>query len=97
MNNTGGVIGFRVVTKNLGEYKSNEDTEIRYDGSLLNKVGSTIDEVKSNISFDIIITTTDKVSYKTTVSLDLPVGDITQDGSSNIVIDNLEDLVFKRV
>mgnify|MGYP003295324783 CR=1 FL=1 len=41
----------------LGEYISNEDNEIVYDGTLLNKVGITLEEIKTNISFDLTIKT----------------------------------------
>ncbi|MGN1298586.1 MAG: hypothetical protein ACI4UE_01190 [Candidatus Scatovivens sp.] len=97
INNGGGILGFRVKLENLGEYISNEDTEIVYDGTLLTKAGVTIDQIKNNISFDLTIKTSDNISYKTTVSLDLPVGNILEEGSSSIEIYNLNNLVFKRV
>lgn len=97
INNGGGIFTFRVEQENLGQYKSNEDTEIIYDGSLLKKAGITMEDIKNNISFDLTIKTSDNVSYKTTVSLDLPVGNIVEEGTSSIEIYNLENLVFKRV
>lgn len=97
INNSGGILGFRVKLENLGEYISNEDTEIVYDGTLLNKVGVALEEIKTNISFDLTIKTSDNISYRTTISLDLPVGNILEEGSSSIEINNLNQLVFKRV
>ena len=97
INNSGGILGFRVKLENLGEYISNEDTEIVYDGTLLNKVGVTLEEIKTNISFDLTIKTSDNISYKTTISLDLPVGNIVEEGKSSIEINELNKLVFKRV
>ena len=81
----------------MGEYISNEDNEIVYDGTLLNKVGITLEEIKANISFDLTIKTSDNISYKTTISVDLPVGNIIEEGTSSIEINDLNQLVFKRV
>lgn len=97
INNSGGILGFRVKLENLGEYISNEDNEIVYDGTLLNKVGITLEEIKANISFDLTIKTSDNISYKTTISVDLPVGNIIEEGTSSIEINELNQLVFKRV
>ena len=97
INNSGGILGFRVKLENLGEYISNEDNEIVYDGTLLNKVGITLEEIKANISFDLTIKTSDNISYKTTISVDLPVGNIIEEGTSSIEINDLNQLVFKRV
>ncbi len=97
INNSGGIIGFRVSNEEIGEYVSNDDTEVSYDGKLLNKINTKLEEIKCNISFDLCIKTNDNISYKTTISLDLPVGDIIEEGSSSIEIYNLDTLVFKRV
>ena len=97
VNNSGGMIGFEAQIENIGQYQSNDDTQIVYDGSLLNKLGVSLEEVKTNISFDLLITTSDNITYKTTITVDLPVGDIITNGKSSIEMTDIQNLVFKRV
>ena len=44
-----------------------------------------------------IIKTTENITYKGTIKIDTPVGDIVKDGQSNIEITDFKDVVFKRV
>lgn len=97
INNKGGIIAFRAKLENIGKFTSNEEQEIIYDGTLLSKTGISLDSLKENISFDITIKTNNNISYKTTITIDLPVGDLSKDGNCNIEITGLENLVFKRV
>lgn len=97
VSNKGGVVGFRLSLENLGNYISNEDTEIVYDGSLLKKIGISSDKVQAGLSFDIAIQTNNNVTYKGNVSLETPAGDLTVEGSSNLEITNFDNVVFKRV
>ena len=97
INNKGGIIGFRAELENLGNYVSNEDEQIIYDGSLLSKLDVSVEDIKNNISFDITIKTNNNISYKTTITIDLPVGDLITNGNSSIEITGLEELVFKRI
>lgn len=97
INNKGGIISFRAILENLGNYTSNEDEQIIYDGSLLSKIGLSLENIKSNISFNITIKTDNNISYKTTITVDLPVGDLITNGNSSIEITGLEELVFKRI
>lgn len=97
ISNKGGVVGFRLALENLGNYVSNEDTEIVYDGSLLNKINITNDNIKTKLAFDISIQTNNNVTYKGNVSLETPAGDITVEGSSNLEITNFDNVIFKRV
>ena len=97
LSNNGGVAGFRLALENIGNYVSNDDTEIVYNGSLLNKVGITNDKIKMNLSFDIAIQTNNNVTYKGNINVDTPAGDLTTEGSSNTEITNFDNVVFKRV
>ena len=97
ISNNGGVAGFRLALENIGNYVSNDDTEIVYNGSLLNKVGITNDKIKMNLSFDIAIQTNNNVTYKGNINVDTPAGDLTTEGSSNTEITNFDNVVFKRV
>lgn len=95
--NTGGVIGCRIALDNLGTYISNDSTEITYDGTLLQSIGVNIEEIKFALSFDILIETNKNVTYKGTISLELPAEDIITNGSSNFEITNFDDVIFKRI
>ena len=97
IGNTGGVIAFRTSIENLGNYTSNEDQEIVYNGSLLQKVGVSLDDIKFGLNMDITIQTNENVSFKGTIKLDFPAGDIITNGSSNIEITDFSDIIFKRV
>ncbi len=97
ISNIGGTIGFRYAIENLGKYVSNDDTEVVYNGSLLRKVGIELDKVKSTLNFDFTLVTSDKITYKGTVTVNTPAGDIGEEGHSNIEITDLDSVVFKRV
>lgn len=95
--NNGGILGFRFSIEDLGSYVSNETQEITYDGRLLSNLGIGIEEIKFNVSFDIIITTSNNVSYKGTIKLDMPVDTVIEEGSSSIEITDFSDVIFKRI
>lgn len=93
--NQGGLILIRYVNENLGNYTSNEDTEIRHDGTLLGKVGLTNEEIQFGVSFDISIELKSEKKFKTTVEIQMPKGNLIQEGITNYQI-NSDELVFKR-
>lgn len=95
ISNQGGTIIFRIVNKTGKHYISN-DEELRHDGTLLNKVNLTNENVRSKISFDITITLESGISFTGNVVLNLPVGDITSQGISNIDKKDMEEIIFKR-
>ena len=97
IGNKGGVMAFRTSLENLGNYTSNEDTEIVYNGSLLQKVGVNLEDIKFSMQMDITIQTSENVSFKGTINLDFPAGDIVTNGSSNIEITDFSNIVFKRI
>ncbi|MBQ7409983.1 MAG: hypothetical protein IJW20_01195 [Clostridia bacterium] len=97
ISNNGGVLAFRVALEELGTYISNEDEEITYDGKLLSNLGINLEEIQFNLSFDIIITTSDDVSYKGTINLDMPIETVIEDGSSNRELTDFSNVVFKRI
>lgn len=97
ISNTGGILSFRCALENLGKYVSNENEEIIYDGNLLRNLGIAVDELFFNLSFDVIITTNNNISFKGTLNLDMPISTIIEEGSSNIEITDFSDIVFKRI
>lgn len=97
ISNIGGVMAFRTKLENLGDFISNEGTEIAYNGSLLSKVGIALEEIQFDISFDMIIQTSENVSFKGTINTKFPSGDIITQGTSNTEITDFSNIVFKRV
>lgn len=95
--NNGGVIGCRIALDNLGTYISNESTEITYDGKLLQNIMVKMEEIKFCLSFDVLIETNKNVTYKGTISIDLPAEDIIEKGSCNFEITDFENVIFKRI
>ncbi|MBO5479528.1 MAG: hypothetical protein J6A04_07670 [Clostridia bacterium] len=96
ISNQGGLILLRVVNENLGTYTSNEDEEIRHDGTLLGKLGLTNEDVTFTISFDLSIELKSDKNYKAKVTLELPKGNLATEGTTNYQISGTEELVFKR-
>lgn len=95
ISNQGGMVLFRIVNKNVSEFVSNENLELNIDGKLLEKTGINYDDVKFKVSFDLIINT--KTSkYKSNINIDLPSGDIANEGVSKQTIDGKTNIVFKR-
>ena len=98
IGNSGGMIGFRVSLENLGNYVSNNyDEEIVYDGNLITKAGLTMEDIEFSISFDLIITLNSGITYKGTITLDLPNEDIITNSESYLEITNFDDIIFKRI
>ena len=95
--NTGGVIGCRMALDNLGNYISNDSTEITYDGKLLQNINVNIDEIKFSLNFDILIETNKNVTYKGTISIDLPADEIIEKGTVGIDKTDLNNIIFKRI
>ena len=91
----GGNISIRFSNINLGKYSSNNDKEIVHDGTLLNKLKLTSEKIKFKVSFDFIIEVKNH-KYRTNIELDMPCGDILNEGTCNIEKTDMSDLVFKR-
>ena len=91
----GGIIAISFCNPNIATYTGNED-KMTYDGTLLNKAGITLEQIKATIKFDLILETASGKKYKAEINLQTPEEDITQTG---IVINedtDLKNIVFKR-
>lgn len=97
ISNIGGVLGFRFSLEDLGTFVSNDAQEITYDGKLLSNLGIGIEEIKFNVSFDVIITTSEDINFKGTLNLELPIDTVIEEGSSNREFTDFDYVVFKRV
>lgn len=92
----GGMIALRISNNKIGTYESDDDKEIKYDGSLLEKAEISEESLKFKVSMDIIIETSSGVRYKSTLEYDLPVGSFEESGSNTKVIEDFSDVIFKR-
>lgn len=97
ISNDGGILGFRVAIEELGDFISNEEEEITYNGKLLSNLGLTASDISFDISFDIIITTSNNISFKGTIDLNMPVETIGEEGASSKEITDFSNVVFKRI
>lgn len=94
ISNQGGLVIFRYAITDLGNYTSNEDVEINHS-QLLKKLNINNEDLKFSLTFDISIVLDSGKTYKTNTKLDLPLGDIVNDGiQSQEYKDN--EFVFKR-
>ena len=95
IGNQGGTAVIRLANTNIGTYVSNEDEEIKHDGSLLQKLNVQNEDVSFKVSFDVVINLKNK-SYVSNVVLDLPCeGDLIEQGTCSKEI--TDKFVFKRV
>lgn len=95
ISNQGETIIIRVVNKTGINYTSNEE-EFEHDGKLLKKAQISYEEVKSTISFDLVINLESDISFRAKVQLQLPAGNIVEEGSSCTEIKDMKNIVFKR-
>ena len=54
-------------------------------------------DIKTKITFDLSIILAEGRQYKSTISLDLPVGDVIEQGTTSKEITDLKEFIFKRV
>lgn len=95
IGNQGGTAVIRFANTGIGEYVSNEDGEIKHDGTLLQKVGVNNEDVSFKVSFDVVINLRNK-SYVSSVVLDLPCeNNLLEQGTCSKEI--TERFIFKRV
>lgn len=97
INNQGGIAEFSIANINLGSYPIDQEQTLSADGSLLNLINANYDDLKFSIAFDMTIVVENENTYKAQIILDLPVGDITQDGVCTKEDSELKDVVFKRL
>ena len=96
INNQGGLIGFSITSGNLGEYIFSENEKLPSDGRLLAKAGIKSEDINFKISFDLIIETESNHRFKANITLDLPTGNILEEGVGSLEDTQLENVVFKR-
>lgn len=96
IGNQGGSALIRFSDANVGTFVSNEDIEIKHDGTLLSRVGASEEDVKAQINFDLIIQV-NKIKYKANITIDTPCKGICEEGTTSVEIKDSSKFVFKRV
>lgn len=95
ISNQGGTIIIRAVNQTGKKYTSNE-TKFEHNGKLLEKAGISYEEVKATIEFDLVINLESDISFRAKIELELPTGNVIEQGSSSTEIKDMKDIVFKR-
>ena len=97
IGNQGGIILFRYANTNLGEYISNDGDTITHDSSLLQKIDVVKEELYATLSFEMQITLKSAKKYQATIELEMPIDELSEKGKGSIEINDLSDIVFKRI
>ena len=95
IGNQGGSALMSLSNVNLGSYSSNQDKEIIHDGTLLKKLKLVQEDISFAVSFDFIIEVSNH-QYRAKINLQLPYGDIEQEGTSSMEKTDMSDVIFKR-
>lgn len=95
IGNQGGRILFRIVNQGIGEYVSNDEGEIAYDGTLLKTIGVPDERINMDVSFDLLIKT-NLSNYRGKVNLKLPCGEIMEEGICKLEKTDFSNVAFKR-
>lgn len=91
----GGSTLIRFSNTGLGEYSSDKDKEVVHDGTLLKKIKVNEEDIKFDVSFDLVITV-ENCSYRANMTLQMPCGNIVEEGTCSLEKTDFSDLVFKR-
>lgn len=97
VSNNGGTIGISFANTELGTYSSGDDTEITYNGTMLSKVGITNEDVKSKVSFDLIIELDDGKKYSGRIDIDINCDGLVENGTTQMELTDFSSVVFKRI
>ena len=96
ISNQGGLIVFRYVINNIGNYISNDDEQINHS-ELLKKLNVNNEDLKFKVSFDVYIKLKGNKNYKSNIELELPANDVVNGGTQSMEYTDLSNIVFKRI
>ena len=97
IGNQGGIVVFRYANNNVAEYVSDVSTSSEITSNQLLKSANVNEEdLKAKITFDLTIKTEEGKEYKTTLSYDVPVEGVVENGTSSKEITDFNDVVFRR-
>lgn len=96
IGNQGGSAVIRFCNTNIGDFVSDEDIEIKHDGTLISKVNATEEELKGQIDFDLVIQI-NKIKYKADITIDIPCKGLVEGGTTTTEITDMSNIIFKRI
>ena len=96
ISNQGGIIAFRYGINNISQYISQDAEEIDHS-QLLKLTDITEEDLKTILTFDIIINLTSGKKYQAPISFDIPTDEIIEKGTVGIDKTDLNDIIFKRI
>ena len=96
INNQGGCVCISFANMGLDNYRSNDEQELPQGGTILKKLNVTNEDLKFKVSFDLVIEVQDK-TYKTTVTLDMPIDGVVNQKETYTTIENFEKNIYKRI
>ena len=96
VSNQGGIIELSVAQYNLGEITYKENEQIPVDGTLLKSLNIDNKNVFFKLTFDMIVELEGNLKFKTTITMDLPKGDIIENGIEIYEHTDFKS-VFKRI
>lgn len=95
ITNQGGIIAFRCANCDVANYVSN-DVEINHN-ELLSKANISEEKLKINVKFDLLMKMNSEKTYKSEISLDLPLEGIIQNGTVSKEFTDMSSYIFKRI
>mgnify|MGYP000204108121 CR=1 FL=1 len=96
ISNQGGIIAFRYGINDISQYISQDAEEIDHS-QLLKLTDITEDDLKTTLTFDIIINLTSGKKYQAPISIDIPTDEIIEKGTVGIDKTDLNNIIFKRI
>lgn len=96
ISNQGGIIAFRYGINNISQYISQDAEEIDHS-QLLKLTDITEEDLKTILTFDIIINLASGKKYQAPISIDIPTDEIIEKGTVGIDKTDLNNIIFKRI
>ena len=95
ISNQGGIVAFRCSNNDVANYKSN-DEEINHN-DLLKKCNIANENLQIKLSFHLTIKLESGKEYQAEIKLELPTGNVVEDGNASTEITDLDNIIFKRI
>lgn len=96
ISNQGGIVAFRYSINNISQYISQDAEEIDHS-QLLKLTNIAQDDLRTTLTFDIIINLTSGKKYQAPISIDIPTDEIIEKGTVGIDKTDLNNIIFKRI
>ena len=95
ISNQGGIVAFRCSNNDVANYKSN-DEEINHN-DLLKKCNIANENLQIKLSFHLTIKLESGKEYQAEIKLELPTGNVVENGNATTEITDLDNIIFKRI